>query len=207
MKVTSLEPQKKRKERLNLYVDGVFHSGLDIGTAARLGLYEGKEVTALEISNIDSEDEYQKCMNAALGLASRRMQSEREYWQKLGKKYDKPVIGRCLDRLRTLGYADDLTFAEMWVRERSTTRGKRLLSEELNAKGIAKEIIEALLENIEPEDQLSIAVELATKKYKNSQTREENYSRVMPFLTRKGYSYTIAKQAFEQIYEINKTTD
>ncbi len=207
MKVTSLEPQRKNKERLNLYVDRVFHSGLDVGTAARLGLYEGKEVTALEISSIDSEDEYQKCMNSALGLASRRMQSEREYWQKLGKKYDKPLIGRCLDRLRELGYANDQEFAQMWVRERSGTRGVRLLSQELKLKGIDKGIIENLLAQIEPARQQSAALVLGSKKYKITATRDENYSRVISFLTRKGYSYSVAKATFAKLLEINKTTD
>jgi len=199
MKVTSLEPQRKNKERLNLYVDGVFHSGLDVGTAARLGLYEGKEVSHLEISNIDSEDEYQKCMNAALGLASRRLQSEREYWQKLGKKYDKPLIGRCLDRLRELGYANDQAFAEMWIRERRDTRGRRLLENELTQKGISKEIIASVLESSGDNSSLDAAINQAKRKYKVSATKEVNYSKVMSLLTRRGFSYSVAKQALDTL--------
>lgn len=197
MKITSLEPQRKNKERLNLYVDGVFRSGLDVGTAARLGLYEDKEVSLHEISNIDVEDEYQKCMYTALNLASRRLQSEREYWQKLGLKYDKPLIGRCLDRLRELGYANDKAFAEMWVRERSRNRGRRLLETELIQKGISKEIIDSVLTEINDSSSLEVALTQAKRKYKATSTKEENHSRVMSLLTRRGFSYTVAKQVLD----------
>jgi regulatory protein len=205
LKITSLEPQKHNRERLNLYVDGVFHCGLDIGTAARLGLYEGKEVTAIEISDIDTEEEYQKCMNSALNLASRRLQSEREYWQKLGKKFDKPVIGKCLDRLRVLGYADDEKFAEMWLRERSRTRGPKLLRIELGQKGIEKRIINELLAERDSTNDLEDALTQALKKYKADDSWEKNYSRIAGLLGRRGYDYGLIKKVTDQI--INKTVD
>lgn len=204
MKITSLEPQKKHKERLNLYLDGSFHCGLDIGTAARLGLYEGKEVTSYEVEGIDVGDEYQKCMNSALNLASRRMQSEREYWQKLGRKYDKVIIGRCLDRLRTLGYANDTAFAEMWVRERSTSRGARMLQTELIQKGIEKDIIDSVLQSLSSEVIEDGALAQARRKYKPSATKEENYTKVMGLLTRRGFSYSVAKETLETLIEENQ---
>ena len=205
MKITALEPQKHNRERLNLYIDGVFHSGIEIGTAAKLGFYEGKEVTETNLSQLDTEDDYQKCMNAALNLASRRLQSEREYWQKLGKKYEKPIIGRCLDRLRQLGYANDQKFAEMWVRERSRTRGKRLLETELKEKGIAKDIIQQVLEQTAPVINFEEIIQAASKKFKSEDSYEKNYSRIAGFLGRKGYDYGIIKQVAAEI--LKKTAE
>ncbi len=205
MKITTLEPQKNNRNRMNMYVDGLFHCGLDIGTAARLGIYEGKEVTAAEIANIDIEDEYQKCMNTALNLVSRRLQSEREYWQKLGKKYDKVVIGKVLDRLRILGYADDRKFAEMWIRERSNGRGSRLLLQELEQKGINKQIIDQLLSQNNNSDCLDDALRLATKKFKPELDREKNYLRISGLLSRRGYGYNIIKMVTDQLLNKNVT--
>jgi regulatory protein len=199
MKITSIEPQQKNSDRVNLYLDNEFCCGLTTSTAARLGLYMGKEVSTSEISNIDTEEEYQKCMNAALNLASRRLQSEKEYWQKLGKKYDKCVIGRCLDRLRVLGYANDKAFAEMWVRERSASRGNRLLESELFQKGIGPEIIENLLSKIGSDSLKESAMIMARKKYKPSATKEENFTKTISYLTRKGYSYSLAKEVLESL--------
>ena len=205
MKITSLEPQKHHRERLNLYIDGVFRCGLELGAAAKVGFYEGKEVSEADLSLLDSEEEYQKCMNAALGLVSRRLQSEREYWQKLGKKYEKPVIGRCLDRLRELGYADDTKFAEMWIRERSHTRGEKLLRSELEQKGIAKAILDELLRDRDRVHDKDEAYQVAIKKYKPDDTRDKNYNRIAGVLGRKGYDYDTIKTITNKI--LNKTTD
>ncbi|MEI6266787.1 MAG: regulatory protein RecX [bacterium] len=204
MKITSLEPQAHTKNRFNMYVDGKFHSGLLISTAASLGLYENKEVTAFEIANIDVEEEYQKCMTSALLLASRRMQSEKEYWQKLGRRYDKAVIGTCLDRLRVLGYADDKHFAEMWVRERSLNRGVVLLRQELTQKGVDKHIVEDCLGDIADDFTIESAKSLALRRYKPQIARKENFAKIVGYLNRRGYSYDTAKSVFNII---DKTTD
>ena len=206
MKITELNPQKRFANRLNMYIDGTFHSGLDVGTAARLGLYKEKEVTTEFLELIDSEEEYQLCMNTALNLASRRLQSEREYWQKLSKKYKKKTIGQVLDRLRTLGYADDQKFAETWVRERSRTRGTILLRQELEAKGIDRNIIEALLTKEAATEHSSDALALAQKKYRPELSSDKNYSRIAGLLTRRGYSYDIIKKVTAEMLD-KKTTD
>ena len=56
--------------------------------------------------------------------------------------------------MQRLGYLDDLAFAEFWLdnRTRFKPMGPRALRYELRSKGIADEIIESLLEDIEADD-------------------------------------------------------
>jgi hypothetical protein len=56
MKITSIEPQKKRKKRLNLYVDGNFRAGIDSQIAATRGLFEGKDITEEDISDLAAKE-------------------------------------------------------------------------------------------------------------------------------------------------------
>jgi len=197
MKITDLEPQKKRKDRVNLYVDNEFIAGLEITTAARLGFFIGKEVTSTDLNMLEGEEEYQKCLDKAFGLISRRLQSERELWQKLGKSCEKPTIGRVLDRLRELGYANDEQFTEMWVRERKQSRGKKLLNQELIQKGISKDTIAKYLSEINPDDENEVALRLARRKYKKELDSEDNYQRVSGLLARKGYNYSTIKTVLD----------
>lgn len=203
MTITALDEQKGKKSRLNLFLDNKFYCGIEIGTAAKLGLYVGKEISDDLIKYLNSEEEYQKCLNSALRLASIRMQSEKEYWQKLGKKFSKPIIGDCLDRLRELGYADDRKFTQLWIKERSKKSGRRLLETELSQKGINKLIISEELDNISEAEELTAAINQGTRKFNPKLTRMENYKKIINLLTRKGFSYTVSKNAFEVI---NKAT-
>lgn len=198
MKVTNLEPQKKRRNRVNLYVDGEFKAGIDAGTAATLGLFVGKEVDESQLSELADEESYQSCLDKAFLLLSIRMQTEHELWEKLGKKSLRKDIGRTIARLKDLGYVDDAKFARLWVDSRSHSRGANTLRAELIKKGIKREIIDETLVNLGPETQLEAACELVRTKDKPEYTKEERFKKLAGLLSRRGFSYDIIKKALEK---------
>lgn len=198
MKVTALEPQKKYKNRFNLFVDTKFFAGVDTGTIAEMGLYIGKEISESELENLGNEESYSLCLDKAFLLLSIRMQTEHELWQKLGKKFSKQDIARTIARLKTLGYVNDHLFATQWVETRSITRGPSLLRAELMNKGINKEIINEVLQFFDKERQIISARNLIAAKDKPDFDSEERFKKLGGLLSRKGFSYEIIKEALKK---------
>lgn len=198
MKITTLEPQKKRKNRLNLYIDGEFAAGIDSGTAASLGLFEGKEIEEGTLSELADEETYQLCLDKAFLLLSIRMQTEHELWEKLGKKSLCRDIGRTIARLKELGYVDDAKFAKLWVESRSNNRGAQTLRSELIKKGIKKETIDEALSALDADQQLEAAKNIVRAKDKPEYTKDERFKKLGGLLSRRGFSYDIIKKALEK---------
>lgn len=68
------------------------------------------------------------------------------------------VIEATLDRLTELGYVDDVAFARYWQeqRDRHAPRGRRLVAAELRQRGVTREALDALEEDLErsPSDEI-----------------------------------------------------
>ena len=67
-------------------------------------------------------------------------------------------------------------------------------------KGVAKEIIDDLIEEIEDEDEISKASILAEKFAKNREKSLKNKQKCLAHLVRKGYDYSVAQQATNKVF-------
>ncbi len=65
----------------------------------------------------------------------------------LAAGYDEALVAAAVERLLGLGILDDVSFARAWVasRDRARPRGERALRNELARKGVAAELVEAVL--------------------------------------------------------------
>lgn len=75
------------------------------------------------------------------------------------------VASDVLDRFESVGLVDDAAFAREWVRTRHASRGlaRRALRQELTARGIAPDLIEAALSQISVDDERAAARRLADR--------------------------------------------
>jgi regulatory protein len=200
-KITALKRQKRNAQRISVYLDGEFAFGLSRFAAAWLEV--GQELTPEKIRQLRETDEREVSYQRALNYLSYRPRSEREVRQNL-QKHDTPeaVIDETLDRLRRNGLVDDLQFAKDWVENRSTfrPRGRRALAAELRQKGIARETIEAALQNL---DEDALAYQAAVKQARKYENLEwADFRRKMnAFLARRGFNYETAKSAVEHVWE------
>lgn len=190
--------QQKNKNRVNVYLDGVFGFGIDLDNLVLSEIKEGKEFAEEEIEKIIKKAELQKTWEKLLKFASLRPRSEKEIkvWLKR-KKIHESLHEDLFNRLKHLDLMDDKKFAEWWVEQRITfkPKGKRALTVELRQKGIKKEIIEKVLSD-SPIDEEKMAKELLTK---NSYKWEKLPSlkakqKMSEFLLRKGFSWEIVKR-------------
>lgn len=138
MKVTAITPQQRHAERVNVHVDGAFRLALpaDVVWGA---LHVGDTVSEATLRELEARDLAWRAREAALGLLGYRPRTAAELRRRLERKEFPPEIAaRCVADLVEHGLVDDTAFAQTFVRDRVRLRpkGRRLLVQELRAKGV-----------------------------------------------------------------------
>ncbi len=212
MPITALVAQTKTRrhlgERVNVFVDEKFSFALDIRLVEKHRLSKGQEISDEFRSQLLSEDGDAKATNRALHFLGYRARSEAEVRARLKRdEWPDEVIERVIIRLREQGFLDDEKFAENWVENRSHSRprGARMLQQELRQKGVERETIDAAL----PDDEAEMEnADLALKKLMRSKERawqnweeKEKREKAIPFLMRRGFNYSVAKNAWTKMLE------
>ncbi len=195
MRITDLAPQKKRKDRWNLFLDGAFYCGLDEGAVAKLGLKIGQEIDESFLQKMEREELSSKAWNALLFFLKSRERSEKEIINKLkSKEFSDKVIEATLIKGKELNLINDQRFAEMWVRERAkfNPKGKRALQMELRQKGIGDDVLqEVFAENMSTETEESLARQAFEKKSRiwNDMTDRKQKEKMVRYLAGKGFGW------------------
>lgn len=115
---------------------------------------------------------------------------------------DPQVAARVLDRMGEVGLVDDEAYAEMFVRSRQETKGLAAgaLRHELRAKGVADHVVDAALEEIDPEHEKEQARALVRRRLRTVRglDREAQTRRLAGFLARKGYGSGVSLQVIRE---------
>lgn len=108
-----------------------------------------------------------------------------------------------ISRLERVGLIDDAEYAAMLVRTRHAERGlaRRALEVELAKKGIAPDIAQDALEQVDSADESAAAVAIVRKRVASMRgldgTKRRN--RLYGTLARKGYSAGVARAAIDEV--------
>ena len=137
-------------------------------------------------------------------LAS-RSRSEAEVRERLASRgVDAQDIEGVLERLRELGYVNDADFAAAVIRARTQrrARGRRLVAEELQAKGVSEDVAESVL-NACYGDELAVARPVAERQARRLQGRgfAEFRQRLGAFLVRRGFEHATAESLVTELWE------
>lgn len=136
--------------------------------------------------------------------------TRRQLEDKLRDRGCEPAVARqVLDRMAEVGLVDDEAFAEMYVRSKQETKGLAAgaLRHELRQKGVAEEVVDAALEEIDPEREKEQARALVARRLRTMRglDRDAQTRRLAGFLARKGYgpgvSYQVIREALDVLPE------
>lgn len=205
MKITKIEPQKRNKNRVSVYIDETFAFGVDMEVAYTCGLKEGLDIDRQWLDEVVRKEEQFRAQNYALNLLSYRARSEREIMERMQQKgYESSVIEDTIAYLKEQGYLDDYAFAEMFIRDKSELNkyGQNRIKTELYKKGVAREVINGLIEEmIDSNSEYEKAKELAKKKIKSYQqdSKQALYRKLNGFLIRKGYPYDVVSRVVKEL--------
>ncbi|HEX4956043.1 MAG TPA: regulatory protein RecX [Thermoanaerobaculia bacterium] len=140
------------------------------------------------------------CLEKATQLLAQRSHFRRELETKLAaRSYPRAEIDAALARLTDLGYLDDAKTAQELVSlrlSRAGGEGKRRLAAELARRGVAREVGEAALADLDPERELAFAREHATDFARRGGTDPLALARR---LERKGFSARAIRQVMDEV--------
>ncbi len=200
-RITSIKLQKD-KNRVNIYLDGEFGFGLDLENFVKFHLKVEQELTSKQISEIVKKSEHQKVLDRLLNFATLRPRSEDEIksWLRR-KKVSEDMHSPLFDTLNRLKLLDDYKFARWWVEQRNLFRpkGRKGLRFELLKKGISREIIEKVLEEVGPNEE-RVALEFLKKRSRKwERTKKEVLKQKMyELLARQGFGWDVAQKAVKE---------
>ena len=199
--ITTIEVEKRRKDRVKILLDGAFAFSLGAEVAAEQGLHVGQALSDPQIEELGKANLLQRCLNAALRFLSYRPRSEAEIRMRLRRGFDQKTIDRVILQLKARRMIDDVAFARFWRenRESFSPRSERMLKLELKRKGIAVEVIDEVLEG---SDEDGAAYRAAQKKARSlSQEDYDAFRRKLgAFLRRRGFSHEVANHAIERLW-------
>jgi regulatory protein len=201
--ITALTAQKRNPNRLNVFLDGTFAFGLELAVASTLQV--GQTLSPEMITSLQEQDSVSQARARAVNLISRRPRSVAEVEQNLRQKGFAPaVIEQAVARLQDGGLLDDEAFARYWVEQRDTfkPRSQLALRQELQQKGVNREMIEAALAEV---DQTAAAQRVAAKQARRYThlTEDEFRNKLGAFLQRRGFQYEIIRQVIDELWEAN----
>src|SRR3989344_8302628 len=84
--ITAIEPQKKRQDRFNIFLDGHFGFALEQTIILKNNLKPGLNLDEFQIQSLIKEDQSGKLLDLALKFLSSRPHSEKEIKDYLAKK-------------------------------------------------------------------------------------------------------------------------
>lgn len=205
--ITALTNQKRNPNRINVYLDNEFAFGLAAITAVSLKV--GQTLSAAQIETLRAADELENAKQSALRFLGYRPRSRRELIRNLeGKGFETAIIDQAIARLEELGLVDDAAFARYWVEQRETfkPRSRIALQQELQQKGIQRELIDDVLAEM---DETAVARQAALKQAARWQTLPEDLfkSKLSGHLQRRGFSYAIIKQIINEVWETTSTNN
>ena len=200
--ITALKIQKHNKERVNVYLDDDYAFAVTVLVAATLK--KGLFLTDTEIEQFKGQDERNKAYNQAirfLGFRARSQQEMERYLQNKG--YAPEVIADTINRLLNEHYLDDEDFARYWLenRERFRPRGQQALRYELRQKGIAAEVIEIALADLDEDELAWSAVEPKLSQWQGL-SEEEFKKKMFGFLSRRGFTYEVTYRVFDRVWAL-----
>lgn len=194
----------KNKLNYDIYIDEEYSF-----TLTDEGLYKAKLKSNTEfiiteaLNDILKEDEAKRCKNRALKIITTSSKSENKIKEKLMREgYSEFAIDIALDFLREYKFTNDERLAKNLANQ-SLRKNSSILQtkQNLRNKGIKKEDIEKALEEVDEDDEIENAINIANKKYRTikNKDRDEILKKIAYTLNYRGFSYRAVDKAIQNI--------
>ncbi|AJY77908.1 RecX family transcriptional regulator [Paenibacillus beijingensis] len=207
MLLTKVEPDRKHRSRYLLYFDGSDEAALSVheDILVRYRLLKGQTLDAALLAEVAAEDGRYRAYAAAVYYLGFKPRTSKEIERYLARKeFDEESISHTLDRLNGEALINDGEYARMFAaqRMRGALKGRRLIRQELQVRGIAKETAAKAAEALDPQAELDAAMRAAEKKWRSLKGEPIDRKRKLTaFLLRRGFPGETARAAVRSISE------
>ena len=201
--ISALEPQKKKKDRYNVFIDGEYFCSLSADSCIVFDIKPGREIEEDELKRAVLSDNTQYAFDCAISLISFKMRTKAELTEKLiGRKIDEQAIEAAMEKLAKYGYVNDEQYADEFLQSAVAAGryGRKVIAYKLKKKGIDEPTIENVMQTFSSEEEKQAAkkqMELLNKKYQNEDAYKKR-SKIFATLARRGFDYDIINTLFSE---------
>ena len=200
MIITGIEERKKSLTAL--YIDGEYAVSVDTMTFLSTGKKVGSEITDEELYDLIETSKYNRAKEKALYLIEYRSRTKRELYDKLIVLFGESATKRAIERLEELGLIDDEKYAREYAEVLLDKKGfsRQRAEFELMKKGIDKDVIEEILDELEPEPVEQIRKLLQTK-FARRLSNEKDLAKTVNALKAMGYRWSDINEAINSEWD------
>ncbi|MFF2888148.1 RecX family transcriptional regulator [Paenibacillus sp. NPDC057967] len=169
----------------------------------RFRLLKGQFLPKAELEDIRNEDERYKAYALAIYYLGTKPRTRKAIAQYLGRKeLQEGNIEYALNRLESEQLVDDEQYARQFVtsRMRSGLKGRLMIRQELQQRGVPKQVAAEAVTELDHESELDAAKTLAEKKSRSVKgDPKQRKAKLMAFLLRRGFPGDIVREAIRGI--------
>lgn len=160
-------------------------------------------------TNVDSSRQLSQLFNYACFYLKFRLRSKKEvidYLKKRTKDWNDStsLIDETIKHLEEIGLIDESKFIDWLVHSRTSvkSKGERAIRIELQKFGVESDLIDQYFSQ-NPVDDEALALRLLSKSWRRFSNLQEKirFQKAINFLLRRGYSFSRAKEAYNQVKE------
>ncbi len=208
MRITELQYRQRRTgSEITVTFDDGSTLALDAEVAVRFHLARGMDLSSELTDEITAADELLRAKRRLIHYLSLRKKSVTDARRYLKKhKFSGEIAEQAVQYAMENQYLDDTDFAEAFARTRmrAGTKGPRIVSMELQSRGIHRdEARKAVQLMAEPETQLEMARKVAARKYPNLKDSDDLIKaarKLSQHLARRGFDPEICDQITREFF-------
>ena len=199
MIITALK--KSKKGNILIYADGVYLTSVLPEVFLKNRLKVGSYIDSQIIEDLNKEINLNKAKEKAFRLLSLRAHSKKELENKITRSLGEEYAKKTSSKMEELGLLNDEEFALSYAKElifrkfHSINRVKLELSE----KGISSDVIDAVIDEINPDEEENIK-NILEKRYISkgkSLKDEKEFRKAVSYCQRLGYSWSEIKRGVD----------
>lgn len=199
MKITKLE---KKKRLYLMELDHQQTSYITEDTIVRFMLSRDKVISEEELTEIQDFAQFSYGKNLALYHLSFKARTEKEVIDYLVKhEIDEKTIPQVIQALKEDNWINDRQYAYAIINSNqlSGDKGSYMLIQKISQKGVARSIIQEVLQEFDLAEVALRTAEKLLKKYQGKLPARALQEKIIQNLTNKGFSYADAKSAFDDL--------
>lgn len=202
MTITKIK-QIAKTNRYHVYVDDKWYGIFLDETLAICKIKTGDDFDNTTLDKIKLENDKKLSFDMAVSYMEKYMVTEKGVKDYLRKKsFSEQSIDSTIEKLHSYNLINDERFAQEYFSSMSKSQGKNTIINKLRQKGISKEIVDELVENIDEESQIESAIILAKKFVKNRDNSAKTKQKCLAHLVYKGYDYPVALRATKEAIDL-----
>ena len=191
------------KKRVKVHIDGEFAFVIYKGELRDFGIKVGQELTEASYQEIVGTVLPKRAKLRAMNLLQKKDYTEKKLRDKLSEGlYPKEIIDEAIEYVRSYKYLDDERFARDYINYQMALRSKTRIIQDLTAKGISKDVLMPIIEELYADDggesELEQIKKLLTKKHYDPETTDfKEKQKIMAFLLRKGFQMSDIRRGMD----------